>query len=86
MMHKILHKRHIRHIKNEMRLRKFILIAILLTGLVFILLQFESFLSPSTFMNDTKVKKVSINEDDPLKTDPQKLRALRDDIKKYEIG
>ena len=85
-MHKILHKRHIRHIKNEMRLRKFILIAILLTGLVFILLQFESFLSPSTFMNDTKVKKVSINEDDPLKTDPQKLRALRDDIKKYEIG
>lgn len=85
-MKHLIHTRHIKHIKNETTSRKIILIAILLAGMIFVLLQMNSFLSPSTFMNDQRIKKVSVDPDDPLKTDPEKLSALKDDVKKYEIG
>ena len=69
-----------------MTIRKIVLVAVLLAGMVFVILQWSSFLSPSTFLNNERVSKVKVKEDDPLKTNDNKLATLKDDVKKYQIS
>ncbi|MGI6736277.1 MAG: LTA synthase family protein [Anaerovoracaceae bacterium] len=77
--------RFFRDVRREFNIRKLILCLILLSGLVFLILQWGSFLSPTTFMNGEHVKNISVDEDDPLLNDPQQLRSLRDDTHKYQL-